>query len=880
MERLEKSVVHEICTNQVVITLHACVKELVENSLDAGATRLELRLRESGSELLELVDNGQGIAEEDYEKLAMRHATSKIGKYEDLSQSLSTFGFRGEALCAICAMGDVTVCTRTASDATAMLLTYDRFGKLTSKVTAAREVGTTVSVRELFKRLPVRHREFLRNAKAQVSATVRLIQAYAVAQPEIKFHMSAEKARGTGMGRTTLLSTPGTARGWRQAVAAALGDQLLVDVQAFELQGESGWKVSGLISTPFGGRRTKDMQLFFINRRPVEPPKRIVKLINDTFHQYNSRMYPLLILAFSASQTQVDVNVTPDKRTVFLHKEEELMVDIQKRLTEIYTGVAGSNPEGAKSGGKAAEAPSRAEAEIEGTSAVGTPFGTQLNIMDMMASSQPRQDTQLPLTLPAATPMEVDLDAGPPDRDSDMRGETEASSAAGLPTLIVEAWEPSEDSPPLQASDGTGYLSTPGPHIAAKSSLTPKKVSQKLNGGTDGSVAEEALPREDELRVMPLELMLPNSQEAESSGDSLPGMEVDTETAAPMNPPVSEQALGMKTSVRITMAELEAAVERRQKHARTSLAGRATVGTATSVQFPSAFSLSSLRGKGGKGSSTLEEVAKFATNVEAGKLLDSGSTAMQFDKSYFSQMRVLGQFNLGFILAALRGGPQGSLQVFIVDQHASDEKFRFEGLNRESKVDKQPLVSPHYLQLTPAQEQLAQSNLEVFRLNGFELSVEESRPPGRRLRLTTLPNCKGLVFDEKDILDLIWKLEETETDADRSTHRDDSARGSEASSGLLDLTAHRALWSATAVPRPPKVWSLLACRACRGAIMVGRALKDTEMERVLCNLGTLQQPWNCPHGRPTMRHLVDTSAAKRVPRRSPPLATLLATRGM
>merc|ERR1712217_434015 len=93
----------------------------------------------------------------------------------------------------------------------------------------------------------------------------------------------------------------------------------------------------------------------------------------------------------------------------------------------------------------------------------------------------------------------------------------------------------------------------------------------------------------------------------------------------------------------------------------------------------------------------------------------------------------------------------------------------------------------------------------------------------------------------------------------------------ESGGGLLDVSGHRMLLSAGVVPRPKKVWQLLASRACRGAIMIGKALRTSEMEKILSNLGSLQQPWNCPHGRPTMRHLVDSGASWRMSRRPAPL---------
>merc|ERR1712050_242109 len=128
-----------------------------------------------------------------------------------------------------------------------------------------------------------------------------------------------------------------------------------------------------------------------------------------------------------------------------------------------------------------------------------------------------------------------------------------------------------------------------------------------------------------------------------------------------------------------------------------------------------------------------------------------------------------------------------------------------------------------------------------------------------------------MVFEGKDFTDLLYTLEETEADSTQARVKDASAK----EGGLLDLAGHRALWSSTAVPRPPKIWKLLACRACRGAIMIGKALRLSEMERVIANLSTLQQPFNCPHGRPTFRHLADTNAAREMPKQSPPLANIV-----
>ncbi|CAE7948610.1 PMS1 [Symbiodinium sp. KB8] len=878
MNRLGTEVVHEICTNQVVVTLQACVKELVENSLDAGASKVEIRLRESGAELLEVVDDGRGISPDDYDKVAVRHATSKIRKYQDLSSdAFSTFGFRGEALSAICAMGDMTIATKTANESAASLLSYDRFGRLVSRNALARETGTTVSVRELFKRLPVRHREFQKNAKAQVGATLRLIQAYAVAEPQVRFSVVSEKLRGPGSGRTTLMSTSGAARNWTQAAAAVLGDAALSGVLTIAATME-GWEVEGLISPPFGGRRSRDAQLFFVNRRPVDPPKRIAKLINDTYHQYNSRAWPLVILAFTAPQGMVDVNVTPDKKTVFLHREEALLGELQKSLTQVLSAGPDTSQRGLCSFGvvpvlkdtsialkaeEAKESPRSTLDPLPEPSVHASSLEETRGKPDLVAL--PLQDFTVPQTLTA----EVDVEGL---RIIEFREEApshaQAEEAAQPPHASTTADQNSRRSvwsKSLKRRHSETSEELPGVEVIELQEEAEMSEEQALPSVEPALMPLPPIPMEGvddlglDMQVQEYVLEDTSRQKPEAPVDSALVKQEDgvhgsgDADQSTRNPALqASKAVGCSFTSPIQLEGLRRCAARRRARAEASpdLDSDATA-TTSSKQFPRAFSLAELGSHGSGEGVSVEEVASC------------GVSNLRFDKTCFSKMRVIGQFNLGFIIAALpqkqddgQSHPPGDLQLFIVDQHASDEKFRFEALNRETRLDRQPLVTPHPLQLTPAQEQLAEAHAEVFRMNGFELKKDEAQPPGRRLRATALPSCQGLVFNDKDIHDLLYKLEEAEV-SENVTQSDKT--------GLLDLSGHRALWSATAAPRPQKVWMLLASRACRYATMIGKALRIPEMERILRNLGTLQQPWNCPHGRPTMRHLVDTNSAKKAP---------------
>ena len=161
--------------------------------------------------------------------------------------------------------------------------------------------------------------------------------------------------------------------------------------------------------------------------------------------------------------------------------------------------------------------------------------------------------------------------------------------------------------------------------------------------------------------------------------------------------------------------------------------------------------------------------------------------------------------------------------LFIIDQHAADEKFRFETLQKTTEIHTQRLIAPLPLQLTASDELLVIDHMHVFKANGFHIGVEPSAPPTQRLKLLALPFSKLTVFGASDVHELVTLLSE--------------APGT-----------HATL---------PKLRAMFAMRACRSSVMIGTHLDKPQMRKYVRNLSSLEQPWNCPHGRPTLRHLVD-----------------------
>lgn len=221
------------------------------------------------------------------------------------------------------------------------------------------------------------------------------------------------------------------------------------------------------------------------------------------------------------------------------------------------------------------------------------------------------------------------------------------------------------------------------------------------------------------------------------------------------------------------------------------------------------------------------------------------------DKVSFQRLssKVIGQFNNGFIIAGLPrredggggGGAGGAglatspLDLFILDQHACDEKSRYEALRASTVIHTQRLLLPRPIQLSASEEMVVSENMHVFEANGFFFTLAPDAPAGRRLQLTAHPFSKNKTFSDADIQEL-------------------AALCAEASPADL----------APGAPpiRLPRLTAMFASRACRSAIMIGTALSRDTMKRVVSHMADMQQPWNCPHGRPTMRHLVDAQALK------------------
>ncbi|CAI6351323.1 unnamed protein product [Macrosiphum euphorbiae] len=325
---INKLDVHKICSGQVVLNLATAVKELIENSLDAGATSVGIKLKEFGKDLVEVTDNGSGVHPDNFEGLALKHHTSKIKDFADLT-SVETFGFRGEALSSLCALSDVTVTTRHSSQECGIKLVFDHTGNIKLKVPVAKQVGTAVTLSNLFSSLPVRHKEFHRNLKKDFGKMIQVVTGYCLVATQVKLSCinqtkSVNNVLLSTHGSNTVLENISCIYGSKQA------NSLLVLKKVIPVDEENDipniFELDGYISSceHNGGRSSKDRQFYFINSRPCEPLK-VIKTVNEVYHQYNQNQYPFVYLNITIARAEVDINVTPDKRQIFLSNENYLI---------------------------------------------------------------------------------------------------------------------------------------------------------------------------------------------------------------------------------------------------------------------------------------------------------------------------------------------------------------------------------------------------------------------------------------------------------------------------------------------------------------------------------------------------------------------------
>ena len=346
---LPEHVANQIAAGEVVERPASVVKELVENSLDANATRISVEIQAGGRSLIRVTDDGFGMSKDDALLCLERHATSKIKRAEDLS-AIATMGFRGEALPSVASVSRFILTTRerdSESDGTQIIING---GKIIEVKAAGAATGTSVEVRQLFFNLPAR-RKFLRSEETEFAHIQHYLTLAALAYPEVAFNflkdtrvvwqLPAAKVEDNRKSRTAAL---------RERMRTLLGGDLkllLVDFSS-ELPETNGaddenssseichskFRLWGFIGAPGVSRSTREDQHVFVNRRPVENRGINFALLEGYHTALMKSRYPVCCLFLEIDPSEVDVNIHPAKREVKFHRERAVRHLVTQAIRE------------------------------------------------------------------------------------------------------------------------------------------------------------------------------------------------------------------------------------------------------------------------------------------------------------------------------------------------------------------------------------------------------------------------------------------------------------------------------------------------------------------------------------------------------------------
>ncbi|XP_071505318.1 mismatch repair endonuclease PMS2-like [Diadema antillarum] len=904
VKAIDRRSVHQICSGQVVLNLATAIKELVENSLDAGATNIEIKLKEYGSESLEVSDNGSGVEESNFQGLTLKHHTSKLSDFSDLS-TVATFGFRGEALSSLCALSDLIIVTCHQSAAVGTKLTYDHDGWILHQAPCPRQQGTTVMLQNLFSTLPVRHKEFLRNLKKEFTKMVQVLQAYCIIASGVKLTCTNQTGNGK---KSIVVSTNGTAT-MKDSITNVFGSKQMQSLLEFnqceptaEMCEEFGIKPEKLDKIPFSmtgfisksdhgqGRSAADRQYYFINRRPCDFPK-VSKQINEVYHMYNRHQYPFVVLDISLAKDAVDVNVTPDKRKILVQEEKTLLAVLKASLQTMFEPRSSSYEVNQKP--MASVTPSslslssifgRGSQSGSGPSQRGqSPLGQQqtgqngkaafkLNLSSLKRSfahanhrdqeqsdrksKQPKLDAFFSGT-PCSkssdvshgeeTSRSVDTSDIPESRASQYLQKDDEIEAASSQShdhqqpncrIVFEShrgtFEPEsgERSPGPTQESGVLHVTDPSENrtpteFQPDDSIRDWSNTDKCEESVHGNVASRLDSLECEGKhVSGMEQTAEDSESGFCESVSSRTTGVSGRTGSSGSSRQASNNGSQELSEGATGGGwCEGEDERMDRETRGVVIHRSDEGAPSLSSFERKevalpMSVAALRKTIEKEESGETSQAKFGRAFRA-KIAPSDNASAEeeltreISKDMFAKMEILGQFNLGFIIAKL------GQDLFIIDQHATDEKFNFETLQKHTVLQGQKLIQPLQLELTAVNESILMDNLDIFKKNGFDFIIDEDGTPTQRIKLVSQPTSRNWTFGKDDIDELIFMLSD--------------APGVSC--------------------RPTRVRQMFASRACRKSIMIGTALNQAEMKKLVCHMGELEQPWNCPHGRPTMRHL-------------------------
>jgi DNA mismatch repair protein MutL len=516
IRQLAPDVAAKIAAGEVVERPASVVKELIENSIDAGATQIRVELTNGGLQLIRVTDNGSGIPADELSLALARHATSKVAVIDDLER-IRSLGFRGEALASIAAVADVTLISHY-HEATQAAQIHAQNGELSGVSAAALPVGTALTVRNLFSAVPARLK-FLKSRNTEVSHCLHLLEQYALAYPGIRFSVFSE-------GRQ-LFATPGDGQ-LSSVLVEIYGLQVaeqMVPISSLDgTKEEDGERpvVSGYTSLPACYKSTRQHMSFFVNHRWVLS-RMLSYAVEEAYHSLLlPGRHPIAVVDITLDPAQIDVNVHPAKTEIRFLKERRVYAAILRAVRNAVLAEA------------AVPTWSGHHAQVEQAPTSPTPVEEEVDDLPLdddapPASPAPRQTT-LPRDNPWLTVTEEETGTKPPltsrlwQSHLNPRDHTQGGRELMRTLEPVESEEPAVARQEESDEPYTPAIAPSGPRLDVEiSSLEPTTpLAPRPAPPAPAEVEEEP----EQTPLLPLEAALPAQQRLPADVGQLPSLRV------------------------------------------------------------------------------------------------------------------------------------------------------------------------------------------------------------------------------------------------------------------------------------------------------------------------------------------------------------------
>ncbi|XP_065321272.1 uncharacterized protein LOC135928745 [Gordionus sp. m RMFG-2023] len=966
IKKLDKSSILTLCSAQVVISLDTAIKELLENSIDAGSTNIVIKLKDYGLSLIEISDNGDGLFESSLINIVQRHNTSKIAKFNDIG-NLNSYGFRGEALSSLCALSSSFTITTNSEQSNlkdqsmnSFKVSFDNKGKIVEKILYPREKGTTILIQDLFYSLPVRRKELFNNIKREYSKMIYMLQTYSLLPLGIRIKCINQITKNDinssysqiSNKENIVISIDGT-KDIKVNIANIFGPKSLDNLLTIdtsignEVYDCDKTKIKGYISSckHGSGRSSSDRQYFYINKRPVILNK-LKKAVNEIYHSYNKSQYPFVCLFITVQNGTFDINITPDKKMIYLEDMETLIYEIKDKLKELYDSQIAILPSvstfdqnniinnhkslNIKQSSIFSFIPSKVN-ETESTDDFE-------NILEMIDRSTYAKNI-----------ISNEMDPISPNIDFDSPKPTAYNTYAK--NIISNEMDPTSPNIDFDSPKPTAY----------KSNLNIYTIDDynDINGTTRNRLTDNSINPT-------INNSIRNSFEFSSPSSKLysfyknDNVEIDKKVEKQVTEGIEMIKSQHKNGDKIQIFELPGTLKKNQQ-------GEEVINRILGIP-----QRNDVDNNGFCDDSILNDKDDIR-DCFVSKPLQHAIPSI--NKSTLEQMEILGQFNLGFIITKLGN------DLYIVDQHASDEKFNYERYRKRyclfspnsnttvlsenitstqsqssqlndsqddtcrksSPIISHKLIKPiPLLNLSSEDEIWLAQSLDLLKTLGFDFLCSNNRHDEfndifinynsgvdvfdnlqESFEKTTyyLTATRGFMLDntmtllgETDILEILREIKRNpqikplyldknfeDVVQNYATHNDESfdkdilefsLDSSSPSSNTKSRTSNLTLNNSNTIGTmdeemvssckiinfqnnqssllltgtidnessffdyvPTKIEKLLASKACRTSIMIGTALTFSQMKRIVKRLSYLNNPWFCPHGRPTINHL-------------------------